>query len=157
MDYYKLDRILEEEEKIKVKFPCEIENFGIYINPSLTNIKQDVKADIPLFLIKFLIQNEFCTVLEDPYTSIKNDLEAEASIVDLKNRYFYGICKHLIDHEVLSKTFYERMGSYIGLLLKKDFTEDDVMRMSAEEKQLIIISRQEFQRFQDFYNKSVNN
>lgn len=157
MDYYKLEKILEEEEKIKVKFPCEIENFGMFINPSLANIKKEVKVDLSLYLIKFLIQNEFCSVLENPFQKLKNDLEADSSIVDLKNKYFYGVCKNLINKKILSGIFYERVGSFIGLMLKKDFTEDDVMKMSAEEKKILMSSRQEFKRFQDFYNNLENN
>jgi len=154
MDYYKVENILEEEEKVKVAFSYDIDTFGFYINPSLNTIRKNVKADLPLFLIKFIIQNDFCSIVENPFQALKHDLEAEASHVNLKNRHFFSVSKHLADRNKLSELFFERIGSYIGYVLKTDFTEDDVSKLSFGEKRLIIKARKSFRKFQDFSNNT---
>lgn len=151
MDYYNVDRILAEEEKLKVKLPCSVQTFGFYINPSLSIIKKDTKAELPFFLVKFLILNGFCTLLENPLDPIRDDLEAQASLVDLGNRHFFLVNKFMSEPLRLSEFFYERVGSFMSLLLKEGFTEDDVTKMSYEEKKLIVSSRKSFKEFQDFF------
>jgi GINS complex subunit 3 len=154
MDYYNIDRILAEEEKLKVKLPHNIETFGFYINPSLSAIRKDTKAELPLFLVKFLIQNGFCTLAENPLDLVRDDLEAQASLVDLRNRHFFLVNRLLSEPSKLAEFFYERIGSFTSLLLKDGFTEDDVARMSYEEKKLITNSRKSFKEFQDFLQGS---
>lgn len=154
MDYYSIDRILAEEEKLKVKLPYNVETFGFYINPSLSMIRKDTSTELPFFLVKFLILNGYCMLTEKPLDLVRDDLEAQASLVDLKNRHFFLVNKFLSDPLELSEFFYERVGSFTSLLLKDGFTEDDVARMSYEEKKLIMSSRKTFKAFQDFFQSS---
>ena len=151
MNYYDLDKILAEEEKLKVKFSHNIENFGFYINPSLQDIKLNTRADLPFFLIKLLLQNQFCTLLENPVLKLKHDLDATSSIVNLKRKYFYSLNKFFNDKSYLSDIFYERIGSFVPLLIKNDFNEDDLEVMSSEERRIIISARKKFKEFQSFY------
>lgn len=150
MDYYSIDRILDEEEKLKVKLSYNIETFGFYISPSLSIIRKGTKAELPFFLVKLLVMNGFCTLTETPLNLVKDDLEAQASLVDLKGRHFFLVNRFLSDPHKLSGFFYERIGSFTGLLLKDGFTEDDVAKMSYEEKRLVVSSRRSFREFQSF-------
>lgn len=150
MDYYSIDRILDEEEKIKVKLPYNIETFGFYISPSLGMIRKGTKAELPFFLVKLLVQNGFCTLTETPLTLVEDDLEAQASLVDLRGKHFFLVNRFLSSPQRLSRFFYERIGSFTSLLLKDGFTEDDVAKMSYEEKKLVVSSRRSFREFQSF-------
>lgn len=156
MDYYSLDSILEDEEKLEVLFPYDIDTFGMYINPSLTTIRKNVKADVPIFLIKFLLQNEFCTICRNPYEILKNDLEADSSYVNLKNKHFFLTARHIADKKKLVEFFYERIGCFIGLILKSDFCEDDLLKLSFGERKLLIKARKSFRKFEDFSNNTGN-
>lgn len=151
MDYFSVDKILAEEEKLKVKFAFNVENFGFYINPSLKDIKINTRADLPFFLVKLLLQNQFCQLVENPMQTLKNDLDAKASIVDLKNRYFYSLNKFFNDESYLTDIFYERIGSFVSLMVKSDFNEEDLSKMSSEEKKIMIVARKKFNEFQNFY------
>ncbi|ELA41016.1 uncharacterized protein VICG_01975 [Vittaforma corneae ATCC 50505] len=153
MDYYCIDSILAEEEKLKVKFSHEVENFGFYLGPTHSSIKRDAKVDLPFFLIKFLLLNEYCCVVEHPLKTMKHDLDAGAVLVDLKNRYFYTVNMHIYDRKYLFHTFFERIGSLITLLPKGDFSEDDVAKLSSEEKKIIVCSRRVFVEFENYYSK----
>lgn len=154
MDYYDIDRIMAEEEKLKVKLPYSVEAFGFYISPSLGAIRKSTKAELPFFLVKLLILNGFCTLAENPMDLVKDDLEAQASLVDLGGRHFFLVNRFLSDSQKLAEFFYERIGSFAGLLLKDGFTEEDVARMSYEEKRLVVNSRRSFREFQSFSQAS---
>lgn len=156
MNYYKIDRILAEEEKISVKFEKDIENFGFYAGPLQSNVKADTKVDMPLFLVKFLIQNEHCFLVDHPLTKksstlLRNDLEANSSIVDLKNRHFYFVNRNIGEKDFLNRIFFERIGTHIILITKEDFNEDDMSKLSYEEKRIIADSRKKFLEFEEFY------
>lgn len=157
MDYYCIDSILAEEEKLKVKFASEIDNFGFYLSPAHQSIKKDTKVDLPLFLIKFLLLNEHCSVVEHPLKAVKHDLDAGAALVDLKNRYFYGVNVLIYDRRYLFHVFFERIGSLVTLLPKDDFGEDDVARLSSEEKRIAVRSRRVFAEFENFCSKKSDN
>ena len=102
MDYYDPAKILEDEEKIHVQFNHVIENFGFYLNSSTTTISKGVDVKMPLFLVKFLIQNEYCSVMDTTYSKIKYDLEADSSIVDLNQKHFYHLAAYGEGKEKLS-------------------------------------------------------
>lgn len=157
MDYYSIDSILAEEEKLKVKFSVDVENFGFYLSPSHTLIKKEIKVDFPFFLIKFLLINEYCTIVEHPLKHIKFDLDACAGIVDLKNKYFYVINRMTYDKKYIFQIFFERISTFIPLLSKSDFGEEDVSKLSSEEKKIVILARKVFNDFENYYFNKNNN
>lgn len=151
MEYYNIDSILAQEEKIMVKLPRDIENFGFYLSPEHATIKKDTKVELPFFLVKFLLKHEYCSIADHPVQNRKDDLDANASLVDLKNEHFYGLGKFLFDHDYLSKVFLERIGTFMTFLAKDDFSEDDLSELSYEERKLILKARKTFIKFQNFY------
>lgn len=151
MDYYSVDAILAEEDKLKVKLPKDVNNFAFYHGPGQEILKKDTKVDLPFFLIKFLIQNEYCTIIEHPVDAIKNDLDACSHIVNLKNKHFYEVGRFITDRKYLAQVFFERIGSFINILPKEDFSEDDLCNLSYEEKKIILKSRKQYSEFQNFY------
>lgn len=153
MEYYNVESILAEEEKLNVKFAHDIQNFGFYISPTLNTIKKDTKVDLPFFLVKFLILNEYCHIVEHPVKSVKFELDACSAIVDLKCRHFYSIGMFIYDRRYLCSVFFERIGSFVPILLKGEFSEDDVSRLSSEERRMIISARKCYVQFEEFYKR----
>ncbi|KAM0679610.1 DNA replication protein [Glugoides intestinalis] len=151
MDYYNIDLILAQEEKIMVKLPRDVENFGFYLSPEHLTIKKDTNVELPFFLVKFLLQHEYCNITAHPVENRKNDLDANASLVNLNNEHFYGLGKFLFDQEYLSKIFLERIGAFMTFLPKEDFSQDDLTKQSYEERKLILRARKVFVEFQNFY------
>jgi hypothetical protein len=154
MNYYDIDNIIAQEEKLKVKFPYNIKNFGFYINPNTSDIKMDTHVDLPYFLVKFLLENDYCSLVENPLNLIKNELDAAPRKIDLKNRNFYNLNKFINDKVYLSDIFYQRMGSYASLMEKQSFNEDDMAIMSYEEKKIMLSSEKTFKLFKQFKLKN---
>jgi len=153
MEYYNIDSILAEEEKLKVKFLHDIDNFGFYISPTHSVIKRETKVDLPFFLVKFLVMNDYCHVVEHPLKAVKFDLDAGAGIVDFRSKYFYSLNMFIYDRKYLSSIFFERIGTFVPILLKEDFNEDDVSKLSSEERKIILSSRRNYVKFEDFYDR----
>lgn len=151
MDYYNIDSILAHEEKIKVKFPHQIRNFGFYINPTLSAIRSGTHVDVPYFLVDFLLRNEHCVLVDSRVDRLKDDLDAEAGIVDLSDTHFFMLDRNYADCSYLVNIFYERVGAGAKLIVKEDFSEGDLTVMSHCEKKLFIESRRCFKMFQDFF------
>lgn len=151
MEYYSVDSIMADEEKIKVKFPCQIRNFGFYINPTLGAIRGGTRVDVPYFLVAFLLRNEHCVLVDPRVDRLKDDLDAEAGIVDLSGTHFFMLDRHYADRGYLAGIFYERMGAGARLIVKEDFSEDDLALTSHCERRLLIESRRRFKTFQDFF------
>lgn len=155
MDYYSVDSILADEEKVKVRFEYQIDNFGFYINTSLGVLRANTKADLPFFLISFLLKNEHCTLVESHVGALKNDLDADAAMVDLKDIHFFILNSHFEDTAYLLDVFYERISSFVKTIVKEDFCESDLSLMSCDEKRYLVACRKNFKRFQDFYFRKI--
>lgn len=156
MNYYNIDSILAEEEKVKVKFPHQIRHFGFYIGPGVSTIRSDTKIDLPFFLVSFLLKNEHCTIEASRYLQFKDDFAAEASIVNLRDTHFFILESNFENSTEILNIFYERLAACIKLIIKDDFTEEDTVLMSYEERQYTIYCRKWFKMFQDFYFRKLN-
>lgn len=151
MDYYNVDTILADEEKLNVKFDHTIKNFGFYISPSTLDIKKGFKVDLPCFLIKFLLKNDHCSVESCLYFDLENDFAAAASIVNLRDTHFFLVESQFIDTEIILNIFFERLGDFLKYIIKEDFSENDMSLLSYEERKYVIICRKWFKYFENFY------
>ncbi|KAL6121594.1 hypothetical protein NUSPORA_01460 [Nucleospora cyclopteri] len=160
MNYYNIDSILEDEEYVKITFNDFIRGSKLF-----KSAKSGQKIDLPLFAVKFLLQNDHCKMAEEFDEKLKNDLEADSSIVDLKKTHFYTYSNFLlfninefnmevfseeIPKNLLDRLFLERMGSFTKILVKEDFSEDDVSHMSYEERRIAVEGRKKYQLFNKY-------
>jgi len=156
MDYYSVDSILADEERIKVKFEHQIDNFGFYINTSLSAIRENTKIDLPFFLLSFLLRNEHCTLVRSQVGALKDDLDADPTIVCLKDTHFFVLNSRFEDPAYLLDVFYERIGTFARTIVKDDFCENDLSLMSYSEGEYLIGCQRNFKRFQDFYFRKAS-
>lgn len=151
MDYYDIDAILADEEKLKVKFNYKIDCFGMFGGQSSQIINPGKAIELPFFLISFLLINEHCELVNSPLEQLKDDLDAHSPIVDLNNSHFYHTSKNPENYKYLGNIFYERIGDFIKYLNKEDFSEEDISKLSYVERKYLIGSRKMYKMFQDFY------
>ncbi|KAI5176346.1 hypothetical protein PAEPH01_2278 [Pancytospora epiphaga] len=151
MDYYSVDSILAAEEKIQVTFRHQIDNFGFYISPSLQSIRANIRADLPFFLVAFLLRNGHCKLATSQLLEIKDDLDADASIVDLSNSHFFVLNSYYENTRYLASVLFERLSIHAALIVKEDFSENDLLIMDYSERAYLIKSRENFKMFQDFF------
>lgn len=151
MDYYHIDAILADEEKLKVKFKCKIDSFGICSGQNSPIINPGKAIELPFFLISFLLINEHCELINSPLEQLKDELDAHSPIVDMNNSHFYHTNKNLENYKYLANIFYERIGDFIKYLSKEDFSEEDISKLSYVERKYLMKSRKIFKMFQDFY------
>ncbi|ORD99092.1 hypothetical protein A0H76_1420 [Hepatospora eriocheir] len=144
-NHLNINKILEREALIEVEFNENIRPTKLY-----TNIIDGFKGHFPISVVDFFIRNEHCKPIENDFKSMKEELNADSHIVNLRNECFYT--KSLLNGldnnpEELKSIFFERMCHFSKLLLKSDFTEDDMLILSAEEKNIILRSKQAFNKF----------
>lgn len=151
MDYYSIDSILANEEKLKVKFAHQIDGFGFYINSSLRAIRAGTVAELPFYLIGFLLKNEHCRLVESRLALCKDDLDAAPAIVDLSDSHFFRLGSYFEDTAYLTDIFYERVSEHARLIVRDNFSENDLSLLSHCERRFLLECRKSFKRFQDFY------
>ncbi|KAG5858995.1 hypothetical protein KMI_09g14220 [Encephalitozoon hellem] len=154
MEYYSLDDILLDEQRIPVIFKHRIQNFG-FLGSRAKVVPENKKVDAPYFLVGFLLRNGHCELdKEFPDEALLYDIRAKPSAVDLRSvcPYFFYLYSILLREKVfLPEFFYERVGDYSSLVLKREFSEDDVWKLDMIERGLIVCSRRMFQRFYSFF------
>lgn len=154
MEYYSVEDILLNESKIPVIFKHKIQNFG-FLGTRPKILPENRKVDVPYFLVDFLLRNGHCELDKGFLAeSLLSDIKAKPSAVDLRSvcPYFFYLYSALLRDEIsLSEFFYERIGDYSPLVLKKAFSEDDVWRLDMAERSLVMHSRKAFQRFYSFF------
>ncbi|ORD94054.1 hypothetical protein ECANGB1_1208 [Enterospora canceri] len=150
MAYYNIDNFMEDEQVASVVFSEDIMGTKLY-----KVVKKNKKTEMHIFAVRFLIENEFCKIHRSEedigeFSRLKNDLDAQADIVDLKNEIFYAfITAQKSDSEnsseFLSSTFLKRMGRFAKLLVKENFGENEISHLSYEERKIIIQARKAYQ------------
>lgn len=154
MDYYDVDDILLRETRVRVAFRHKIHNFGFLASQSTSVVPENRKVEVPYFLVEFLLRNDHCRLCDDALNDgLLNSMRAKASIVDLRAvcPHFFLLYSRIADRKMLAGFFYERMGDFCRLLLKEAFSEDDVCRLDAGERRLVVESRRQLQRFRMFF------
>ncbi|CAD26002.1 hypothetical protein [Encephalitozoon cuniculi GB-M1] len=150
MEYYSPDDILLGESRIQVTFKHKIRNFG-FLGPRPKILPENRRVEVPYFLVSFLLRNGHCELGEGFLKeSLLEDIRAKPSTVDLRSvcpYFFYLYAMLLGEGAGLPEFFYERVGDYSSLVLKKTFSEDDVWRLDMVERSLVVGSRRRFQRF----------
>ncbi len=146
-DYFRIDRIMGDEEMITVSFVERLRGCRLY-----QKMNRDGKVSLPVFATKYLRENDLCDIIDDDLMQLKNDLEAESPIVNFRSSYFYNT-NFLIENSYLEKIFWERIGKFSKILLKEDFSMNVVNIMSAEERRLIIGARRKLQECSRKMNK----
>lgn len=151
MDYYDLFCILAEEEKLKVRFNHAVDNFGFFLSPSTSCIHAGTPVEMPFFLVSFLLKNDHCQRVDSRVLLLKDPLDAEASIVSLRDTFFFSIESQFEYSDWVIALFYERMAAHTKLIVKPDFNEEDTRLLSSEERKYIVQSRRWFKMYQDYY------
>lgn len=176
MNYLNIDDFLKDEQLFEVVF-----NEPIFQTKLYKGCEPGKKVELPVFACKFLLKYEHCELSQSKEKSKnktllekhKEDFIAQADIVDLNNNHFYsfinlytendaskidmavGDSNEIVednDHTFLVDIFLKRMGVFGKIMLIEEFSEEDVLHLSYEEKQIILNSRKIFQSFKD-YNK----
>lgn len=156
MDYYSADEILATEEKLQVKFDYTIEGFGFYINSVIGDIKPNTRVALPYFLVAFLLEHGHCSLLGSHLARIRDDLDADATLVDLGNTHFMALSSYIEDHNILIPVLYERISKFARSIVKEDFSEDDLAILCHSEKAYMRESRKMYREFQAYYAQRVN-
>jgi GINS complex subunit 3 len=154
MNYYDIDDILMQESRLKVRFNHRIRNFGFSPSEKGSHIPAGKKAEVPYFLVSFLLRNGHCTLAEELIDdTLLNDLKAKSSLVDLGSlcKYFFYLYSELLPEAGLEAFFLERMSDHSALVLKETFSENDAWRLDAVERKLIVKSRKTLQMFRRFF------
>ncbi|GAO51047.1 GINS complex subunit Psf3 [Saitoella complicata NRRL Y-17804] len=121
-DYYDIDAILTDHQKIPSTFNFEIPGLGYLESPTDPNqpLLAGTKLDLPLWLSELLAIQQFTDLhLPPPFSSrVRNALKADPKSVDLRawSPHFYGVGVRLLgvvrDEElvqVLEATWRERV------------------------------------------------
>ncbi|KAI4291223.1 hypothetical protein PAPHI01_0497 [Pancytospora philotis] len=155
MDYYSVDSILAEEAKVEVRFKYTINNFGFYINSLLRDIRPSTRVCLPYFLVAFLLKYRHCTMTNRHLALVKHDLDADAALVNLGNSHFMALNSNFEDTDYMLRILYERLSAFARLIVKLDFSEDDLALLCHSERMYMRESRANFRRFQNYYMKRV--
>ncbi|EDQ31163.1 hypothetical protein EBI_25877 [Enterocytozoon bieneusi H348] len=167
MEYYNINNFLSDEQYVSIMF-----NEKIYPTKLYKGINPFKKIELPIFLIKFLLENEFCEIcakcdnkLIDNLLifNIKNDLYAQPELVNFQNQYFYTFinASEQISFDTklnslnqntffINTIFLYRMGYFSKLLVKDNFHEKDLEYLSFEEYNIILNARYMYQRYQKY-------
>jgi len=129
-DYYSIDSILSENQKIQCTFKVDIPDMGHLDGGHERDIKAQSKIQLPLWLAFILIYSDYVDfTVPSPFSSrVRNALNAEAKSVRLSalvgaGGHWYGFGKiimRLLDDtqanemsELLTKTFRDRLAEVI--------------------------------------------
>lgn len=156
MNYFSIDDILMNETKIKVKFKNKIDNFGFYISETTKGIPKDKSVELPYFLIKFLIENKHCELVDDLLPKdLQDDLKACPFLVNLNNFYqfFYLFLANFEEKKFAKQILTERLSKFSKLIIKENLDEDDIYFMDQTEKKIILKGRESFQTFNKYYQE----
>lgn len=156
MNYFSIDDILMNETKIKIKFNNKINNFGFYISENTKEIKKDKNVELPYFLIKFLIENKHCEIVDDLLQKdLQNDLKACSSLVNLNNfyKYFYLFLSNFKEKNFVKNILIERLSKFSKMIIKENLDEDDIYFMDQTEKKIILKGRESFLTFNKYYQE----
>ena len=165
MGYYDINEFLKDEDKFDFILNVKIEGNKLYRGTT-----PNKKIELPVFAAKFLLENEMCQLYRDNNTDkskvifemYKNDLNAQADIVDLSNNNFYTFINmyknknmdNLIEcdenNDFIVEVFKKRMGVFGTILIKRQFSEEDVAHLSVEEKRVVVEGRKIFQTFDGY-------
>mmetsp|Transcript_33201 Transcript_33201/g.51906 ORF Transcript_33201/g.51906 Transcript_33201/m.51906 type:complete len:199 (-) Transcript_33201:93-689(-) len=103
MDYYDLDEILQDEEKVPVTFLNGGYRLG-FLDPvrhdAQDDIQEDEVTDLPLWLARGLFnKNQVSVGLSKVYgQGVQNALQADASVVSFKSGpYYYDVALRMMD------------------------------------------------------------
>lgn len=154
MKYYNFDDIAFQESKLKVRFKHRIQNIGQALGYNDRSIPASRRVDVPLFLVSFLLKNGHCNLAEKLVDdNLSNDLKAKACLVNLNeiSNYFLLLIADIGQKEEAMDLFNDRISDFSILLLKETFGEDDLWKMDATEKRLIVEARRELQKFRRFF------
>lgn len=156
MDYYDVESILADEERLKVAFNHDVHNFGFFMSGTTERIPKDTPVSFPVYLIAFLYKNGHCKLVDSPTVEYKDDFDVEPAAVNLKNSYFFRMMVHFESTEWLANLFYSRISTYIRRATKENLTEDDINMLSMEERNCLVSSRKTFQEYQKYLFKQVH-
>ncbi|EOB12937.1 hypothetical protein NBO_304g0004 [Nosema bombycis CQ1] len=155
MDYYSIDEILTEETKLKVKFKHKINNFECYFSSDHDReIEADKKIELPYFLVKFLIENRHCEIVQDLITKeMVNELKAFPPSVDLNQiyNYFYRFLQNFNEKDFTKEMLKERLSKFSKMIIKENLNEDDIYFMDKSEKHVIQSGREAFLEYKKYY------
>ncbi|TDL29469.1 GINS complex, Psf3 component, partial [Rickenella mellea] len=125
-DYYSIDAILSENQKLQCTFKIDIPDLGYLDGGAERDIKALSKLQLPFWLVPMLLHSDYadCTIPPPFSQRVRNALNAEPRSVKLSGLvgsgglwYGFGrmIMRQLDDYQakeisdVLSKTFKERL------------------------------------------------
>ncbi|KAA1466277.1 GINS complex, Psf3 component [Dentipellis sp. KUC8613] len=125
-DYYSIEAILAENQKIQCTFKQDIPNLGHLDGGNERDIKAGSKIQLPLWMTYILIYSDFVDfTIPPPFTArVRNALNAEAKSVQLSGLVgagglWYGFGKSLMKllddapanemSDILTKTFKNRL------------------------------------------------
>ncbi|KLO18081.1 GINS complex, Psf3 component [Schizopora paradoxa] len=125
-DYYSIDAILAENQKVPCAFKVDIPDLGYLDGGSEKDIKASSKSQLPFWLTPVLLLSDFADcILPPPFSQrVRNALNAEATSVKLSSLVgsgglWYGFGRmivHVIEEpyakdltNVLVKTFKDRL------------------------------------------------
>jgi len=152
MEYYNVHAILVEEEKIKVSFPCEMESISHFIRHPRMPLPPETPVEVPYYLASFLLQNDRCTRIDFPVNLLRDDLMADAYIVDLHNTHFFALNGLMGDREFLAEIFFSRISVYANFIVNDSHVKEEGI-MSVCEKRWFNKAKSTYDEFKRFYLK----
>ncbi|GAQ78162.1 hypothetical protein KFL_000090080 [Klebsormidium nitens] len=163
-DYFDLEAILAEEERVPVLFLTSVTGVGRALDPSCDDddLAEGVKVDLPQWLTKGQLSEKRFVEVRTPKCfneRVKKDIQADPGVVNLRERsaFFYAfgrsLCRILDNNAELADflliTF---RGRYKDLLLQSHFAPDEDVQalkriMTREEIRIFEAGRQSMQSF----------
>lgn len=149
-DYFDLDSILAEEERVAVTFKVGCTGLGRALDPSCDDddLKEESNVELPFWVVKDLAARGFVGITRPKYYDhrVRNDLEADSRCVNLieKCAYYYEMGLNVLsitNDKYLSKMLKTTFGlRYEHLLIKAMSLQPDTDDLSRTER---VLSREE--------------
>jgi GINS complex subunit 3 len=143
-DYFNLDAILAEEERVQVRFAVGSTGLGRAIDPSCDDddLKTGSEVELPFWLLRDLAIRGFVSLQRPKFFSVKtkNDLDADSRCVNLGEKcpYFYQLGLN-----ILSMTNQAWLSEYIKATFEKRYSQLLIQAMSVQPdtRELVQIQR----------------
>ncbi|CAI2379831.1 unnamed protein product [Moneuplotes crassus] len=166
-DYWSIDTILAEEQKIKCSMLTSIHEYGHLCEAGKENLEEGDKLEMPLWLAKSLYSEEKVDIAIPKFfsTSFRETLAADSTIVLLKDKcnYFYEnatILSEILKSEklkeiipVVHKAFVERMRMISDYAEGESEVQNNNMfirRLCHIEKELFVHNKQRIKETVNF-------